>query len=86
MTYHRTEHDGQGLLISEVDRSQTFTVEATSVEVTVPAGTFDCIQILRERDDMTKIKRFWFAAGVGKIKEENTLTGKVEELEVYSVP
>jgi len=68
------------------------TVVSIRETVTVPAGTFDnCIKVERVNvadgaDQETKI--YWFAPGVGKIKEQTVGdldTGKVEELTAYSV-
>lgn len=84
--YLRSEYDAAGVLVDQSNRSQIFTVESLSTEVTVPAGTFDCIQFTRERLDTGETKRYWFADGVGKIKHETLATGAVEELTEYSVP
>ncbi|HET8541187.1 MAG TPA: hypothetical protein VFL83_15035 [Anaeromyxobacter sp.] len=58
-----------------------FTVVATGVKVTVPAGTFSCVQVERERLDKVDPKRtYWLAPGVGKVREEGE---RVEELRSY---
>lgn len=84
--YDRTEYDGTGALADEAVRQQIFTIESMSTPITVPAGTFDCVQFLRNRPDTGESKRFWFADGVGKIKHETLATGSVEELAEYSIP
>lgn len=56
------------------------------MEVTVPAGTFDCIQLTRERLETGEVKRFWFADGVGKVKHETLGSGATEALVEYSIP
>ena len=50
---------------------------------TVPAGTFDCTVIQRTETigSSPEIKRYYFAAGVGKVRE--VTGGKVEELVSY---
>ena len=48
-SYDRTELDAMGAVVSESTRDMVFTVESASTEVTVPAGTFDCVQVLRVR-------------------------------------
>jgi len=58
-----------------------FTVLATDVALTVPAGTFSCLQLERRRLDKTDVvKTYWLAPGVGKVKEEGDRT---EELAQY---
>ncbi len=47
----------------------TWTIEATNEEVTVPAGTFSCIRVRRRSGREDQI--YWFADGVGKVKEDS---------------
>jgi hypothetical protein len=84
--YDRYEEDGSGNPVDTTPRRQVFTVESLSTSVTVPAGTFDCVQILRERPATGKRKRLWFAEGVGKVRDEDLGTGSVEALKEYSIP
>jgi hypothetical protein len=63
-----------------------FTVLASSVKVTVPAGTFDTVQIQRVDPAKPETKIFWFAAGVGKVREEVPATMSVTELTAYTIP
>ena len=77
-------------------RRHTFEIIALSAEVQTAAGTFDCIQIQRTKDweaeedgvDLSdaQTKMFWFARGVGKVRELNLDTGKAELLTAYSIP
>ena len=77
-------------------RRHTFEVVALSAEVQTAAGTFDCIQIQRTKDweaeedgvDLSdaQTKMFWFARGVGKVRELNLDTGKAELLTAYFIP
>ncbi|HKO90979.1 MAG TPA: hypothetical protein VJU61_07505 [Polyangiaceae bacterium] len=77
-------------------RRHTFEIVSLSAEVPTAAGTFDCIQIQRTKDwqaeadgvDLSdaQTKMFWFARGVGKVREVNLDTGKVEVLTGYSIP
>ena len=55
-------------------------------ELTVPAGTFKSVKIRRDNVSDPETKLFWFAAGVGKIREENPSTGAVSELTAYEIP
>jgi hypothetical protein len=63
-----------------------YTVLQTSVSVTVPAGTFDAVEIERVNPSANETKHFWFAVGVGKIREEDVTSGAIEELSAYHVP
>ncbi|MEM7157659.1 MAG: hypothetical protein AAF799_32765 [Myxococcota bacterium] len=84
--YDRTEYDDMAAVTDQAERHQIFQLESLSTEVTVPAGTFDCVQFLRTRGDTGESKRFWFAEGIGKIKHETLSTGSVEELAEYQIP
>ncbi|MEM9461043.1 MAG: hypothetical protein AAGF11_43160 [Myxococcota bacterium] len=84
--YDRIEYDEAGTIVDEAVRLQVFTVESVSTSVTVPAGTFDCVQFLRRRPDTGESRRFWFSAGVGKVKHESLATGSTEELAEYAIP
>jgi hypothetical protein len=62
---------------------ETWTVEAVDEPVTVPAGTFRCVRLHKVGADAGQAdKRFWFAPGVGKIKEEGD---QLEELASYAL-
>jgi hypothetical protein len=63
-----------------------FTVISMSTQVTVAAGTFDTIEIERVNPDQQETKHFWFAAGVGKVREEDVESGGTEELTSYDIP
>ena len=49
--------------------------------VTVPAGTFDAL-VLRKVSVAAAEKTYWYAPGVGKVKETG---GQTEELTEYEV-
>lgn len=65
-----------------VSKEETWTVEAVNESITVPAGTFTTIQ-LRKVTSGDADKRFWYAKGVGKIKEEGE---QREELRAFTLP
>jgi len=65
-----------------VSKEETWTVEAVNESITVPAGTFITIQ-LRKVTSGDADKRFWYAKGVGKIKEEGE---QREELRAFTMP
>jgi hypothetical protein len=71
-----------------ISKTERWTVEATAEEVTVPAGTFTAIRLRRvvlvgAGGDEGADKTFWFAEGVGKVKETG---GQTEELMSYTIP
>jgi len=66
--------------------THTFTVLSIADEITVPAGTFSAVKVQRDNVSDPETKLFWFAAGVGKIREENPSTGAVTELSAYEIP
>ncbi len=77
------------------DREHFYTVESLSETVVTDAGTFrNCIRIRRRRNwqlaDTTAAdaqeKLFYFAPGVGKVKEENLTKGNTEVLLDYDIP
>ncbi len=60
----------------DVEKTQTFTVESIDDPVSVPAGSFRAIRIRRTTAG-GPAKTYWFAKGVGKLKEAG---GQLEEL------
>ena len=63
-----------------------FTVLSASTSVSVPAGTFDAVEIQRVDPNTSEIKRYWFARGVGKVRDEAPATGEITELTGYTIP
>lgn len=61
-------------------KSDAFAVQAVDESVTVPAGTFQALRIVRADSGTTT----WFARGVGKIKHVGATTH--DELVSYSIP
>ncbi len=87
--YDRTEYDGNGLNPNLEPRGHTFEVVAIDQEITVPAGTFNCVKVERVRTVGTEagaLAWFWFAPGVGKVREERPLDMEIEELVSVSIP
>jgi hypothetical protein len=92
--YTRVERDAQGQVTADGERSHRYTVESLSDTVEVPAGSFsDCLRVRRSRiraatspavegdEDL-----FWFCAGIGKVREEDQVSGEREELVSCVVP
>ena len=76
-THEKIELDPSGTEVARVAKTHTFLVEAENELVTVPAGTFECVRVRRIRQDGST-KTYWYAPGLGKVKE----TGEqIEELE-----
>lgn len=65
-----------------VSKQETWNVESAAETVTVPAGTFTCLK-LRKTTSGQADKRYWFAPGIGKVKEEGE---QVELLTSYTIP
>ena len=65
-------------------KTESWTVEAVGESVTVPAGTFSCLRLRRVTNETGVQKRYWFARGVGKVREEGGT--QIEELTDYSLP
>jgi hypothetical protein len=66
--------------------THTYTVLDVAAKLTVPAGSFTTVKIQRDNVTSPETKLFWFAAGVGKVREENPNIGAVEELSAYEIP
>jgi hypothetical protein len=72
--------------VSGQQREYTFEILNLHETITVPAGTFDCLVVKRWiADGVTEEEKiYYFAEGVGKVKELTDDT-KVEELTEYDV-
>jgi hypothetical protein len=89
LLYDRTEYDANGQNPIVEARGHTFEVLAIDEQVTVPAGTFDCVKIERVRTvgaEAGALAWFWFAPGVGKVREERPVEMEIEELVSVSIP
>ena len=83
-TYTEIEEDPVTGDVTTVEKSESWTVEAAAESVTVPAGTFTAIKLRRTADVVGAAdKTYWFAPGVGKVKEAGDQT---EELTEYTLP
>jgi len=80
-TFSVTKYDASGAATVPSAKTEIWVLEATET-ITVPAGTFDTVRL--RRTGAKNEKRYWFARGVGKVREEGT--GQTEELESYEVP
>jgi hypothetical protein len=67
-----------------LQKGETWSVVSADEQITVPAGSFHCLHLHRVGTDDTAgaAKDYWFARGVGKIKETG---GQTEELASYSL-
>jgi len=63
-----------------------YTVLDVAAHVSVPAGDFTAVKIQRDNVSSPETKLFWFAAGVGKVREESPASGAVTELSSYEIP
>jgi hypothetical protein len=85
--YLETRRDASGVAIT-LAWEKTWTVEAMDEVVVVPAGRFRCLRLraratahLDPRRTVTTEKTYWYAPGVGKVKE---VGGQTEELATSS--
>jgi len=79
----RKEFDSFGNLMASVVTDYSWLVEDSDVSVTVPAGTFTTVQIMRTNNSSGEVKRYWYAFGVGKVLEEGPF--EREELVEYAI-
>jgi hypothetical protein len=89
LLYDRTAYDGQGQNPDVEPRGHTLEVLAVDEQVTVPAGTFDCVKIERVRTvgaESGALVWYWYAPGIGKVREERPIEMEVEELVSVSIP
>lgn len=89
LLYERTAYDGEGQNPDVEARGHTFEVLAVDEEVTVPAGTFDCVKIERVRTvgaESGALVWYWYAPGIGKVREERPIEMEIEELVSVSIP
>lgn len=73
----------------EESRGHRYTLLGKNVKVKVPAGVFTCVHISRERltgASSGEIVEYWFAKGVGKVRERRVATGKEERLKSFTDP
>jgi hypothetical protein len=94
--YTRVETPAGGTPRTGEFRKHTFEVLSLSERVITPAGSFDCIKIRRTKDWQAEeggtdaadaqTKTFWFARGVGRVKEQNDETGRIETLSAFDAP
>lgn len=79
-TYDELVTDLATSMTSTTPKTETWTVEALDDIVTVGAGTFCALRIQRTSMAITggSSKTYWFARGVGKIREDNG--ARIEEL------
>lgn len=92
--YERVETpEGQAAKTPET-RKHTFTVEGRE-DVTATKGgpSFtNCVKVRRSKDwaatdgEDAEEKLYWFCPGVGKVREENVVSGNYEELTEYDIP
>lgn len=94
--YERVETPVGGTAKPAEARRHTFEILSLSEQVSTPLRSFDCIKIRRTKDweaeeegldaADAQPKIFWFARGVGKVRELNLDSGKGELLADYFLP
>jgi hypothetical protein len=81
----RLEYDAAGNLVRSVSKLYNWRVEAVDETVRVPAGEFLTVRVRRTDVDQGSNKTYWYARGVGKVKEVGPLeTEALAEFDVSS--
>jgi hypothetical protein len=92
--YQRAETPANGAAKAPDARKHSFTIEARE-DISVQGGKFsfkNCVKIRRGKDwaatsgEDVEEKLYWFCPGVGKVREENVVSGNYEELVDYKIP
>jgi hypothetical protein len=78
---------GGGLVTTSEAVMELWSVAAVNESVTVPGGTFTTIKLKKLSPGSASIRYFWFARGVGKVKEAGEVGSgdQTEELSSYMV-
>lgn len=76
-TYVERQYDANDRLVDEKEKVHQWEVVSKDEVVTVPAGTFHCMHVRRKNASGSKVREYWMAKGVGKVKEVGDF---VEEL------
>jgi hypothetical protein len=86
-TYTETLTDAtMGNATSSTSKPFRWKVVSATESVTVPAGTFTTVHLQKSNGNTGTVdKDYWFARGVGKIKETSA-AGRVELLAAYHLP
>jgi hypothetical protein len=80
ISYTRIVTDDTGLVMTDT-RDHVFTTLDVDATVTIDGTVYEhCLQVERHRADKMETKQFWFAPGIGKVKELDPDTQAVEEL------
>lgn len=73
---------------SPESRGHRYTLKGKKVRIKVPAGDFTCVHMTRERltgASAGEIVEYWFAPGVGKVRERRVDSGKEERLKRFTL-
>lgn len=86
VTYTRTAQS-TGKAAQSENRTQQFQVLDIDATVAIDAVTYDgCLLVSRTRPDTGEVGHYWFAPGIGKVKELDLASGTTEELVDFSIP
>lgn len=92
--YQRAETPANSVTKAPEARKHSFTIEARE-DIAVQGGKFsfkNCVKVRRGKDwaatsgEDIEEKLYWFCPGVGKVREENVVSGNYEELVEYDIP
>lgn len=92
--YQRAETPANSATKAPEARKHSFTIEARE-DIAVQGGKLsfkNCVKVRRGKDwaatsgEDIEEKLYWFCPGVGKVREENVVSGNYEELVEYDIP
>ena len=78
-TFVRSDYDGTGALTAQKNKAYQYTVESTADPLTVKGKTLSCVKITRLDLMDGDSKTFWYAEGVGRVKEIGVTSGSEDE-------
>jgi len=77
--FTRTDYDENGTNIGEIEKEYRYKVNSMDDPVDVGGETVHCVKITRTDITDGDVKTFWFADGIGKVKEIGTETDNPDE-------
>lgn len=85
-TYKQTKTEPPSTIPIVTMQTDTWEVQAVNEQITVLGKQYSCIRFKKHGNVVEAGKTFWFAAGIGKVKEQPPPgTGQVEELMSYTI-
>jgi hypothetical protein len=77
--FARSDYDGAGALVQRKNKAYQYTVEAINDPQTVKGTSLSCVRIARVDLMDGDTKTFWYAEGVGRVKETGVASDSTDE-------